>query len=1543
MAAETVAMEPSRDVGVAAEFLGEDGDLKEVNQWADVENYCAALEMERSSLTAEVSRLRTVNEFVGDNVSLQNPASAEFAQVQGSLEEAKIQSESRLADTIAERARAASLAAELESKIKDMATMSSEKLQLFYENSKLQAELVPSQEECVRLRKEVLERQSVEDSLKARLEELRAERSAFRCESARKILELQEEASSAKADAAFHARVAEEARDGQRLARQHACEAEDKLQEREENFAETRASLERKVLLKDDQIQRLTETQDDIKKNLTDINREKESALETRVAAMREAEQLRDENSLLAAKFASLDAEHEALLRRCIPGADDADVLHEGFQSISDLVRLAKDSKEAATNEKQMREQLQEVLQEVEREVRARYPALQSQREDAERFRTVATRLARENENLLSQLKQLQDSRRSAEVRARKAERSEQILEEHARDITRQLAVVVNENRKLTGAPLSSAGTAKSLDAEPHAFKKVQDLVVQNENLRKAVARLRAEADTEAQREVQALKTDRKEMEEDWKKHLEEKAVQMKALANAVAIVTQERDDAQRALMDCKAAASAAVVTQEASNSPQPVPKEPSQEIKALAEEHGKRVNELKNKISELRASDLKSKQDFAMLKGKFDFECGRRKNADAALQKRGSELDDCRSQLNRIEQTSKGFDERRKEDETSKREVESQLAQVKKEAALAEKRTRQHEAKVSELERTNASLVAEKAAHIQAVSDLQARSAREADLYTELKRSVEASFKREEQVLTDKLATSQQRNEDLSKNVEVLSAVRLKLQQDVLEFQKVADALKETNAQLKDDVKEAESKVALSHQNVEASRFASGTVEDAPRLQQALKLAEEREIEYKKTANTWKTLSEEQEKELKDKGVEITNIQKILDETLQQNAKVETEAATLREASQDSDAHTQELARKLMELQGSLEGREAEIAKVRLESEKCSQKSVSDAEDAKQQSRLALVSAEDWERKHNRIIQDHGLTISELDTLKTRYFTLDREVRELREKSSALQGEATRARAERADEVDTLKTRLEQEEEHNRVLVMETKRYQEHLVAIAGRGGETKETTELLQLDSQAAAVREQDEKRRQQLEVEKARVEREARALQLQVETLQKSLAQEQRTVLRLQSEVRSEQRAISKMGQFALLEDENLHLSENLKVVEAELEEIKQKRDKDILEATPVSKQLASLKRKEETWERRQRELEATADEWKRLHEEVVVRFEAKDATELRKEVKHLKEEALNVAKQKQQALARVEGLQEDLRQKNQELAGNQALKMRNEELQGLQKQSQTKNEGLNKRVADLERELGSAKTESGLYLLHKRRVEELEKSASENATVKARLEADFKKAQESLKSNAATSAAAKKVEEAAASARRKVEEELQATQVRADKAVAMAMDFQRVAEGLVSEKKRATAEAKEHAKERQDTDIREREARDTQNQPSSPAPTATSSNKDAATLASGSAVALATSPFGIQSSPTGTASCGFQTDPNPLKRKVSQGSAAHDVVSESPPTQQSSGEQVVDRAKIPRIAAQSGDGADAPVSKDAGGNIGACSEP
>ena len=83
--------------------------------------------------------------------------------------------------------------------------------------------------------------------------------------------------------------------------------------------------------------------------------------------------------------------------------------------------------------------------------MRARYQLLESQREEVDRLRSVSKQLTTQNEGLLVKVQNLQCDQRDAEKRAEDSQRLAKTLETHTRDMAKQMAILVQEIRRLSG------------------------------------------------------------------------------------------------------------------------------------------------------------------------------------------------------------------------------------------------------------------------------------------------------------------------------------------------------------------------------------------------------------------------------------------------------------------------------------------------------------------------------------------------------------------------------------------------------------------------------------------------------------------------------------------------------------------------------------------------------------------------------------------------------------------------------------------------------------------------------------------------------------------------------------------------------------------------------------------------------------------------------------------------------------------------------------------------------------------------------------
>lgn len=159
--------------------------------------------------------------------------------------------------------------------------------------------------------------------------------------------------------------------------------------------------------------------------------------------------------------------------------------------------------------------------------------------------------------------------------------------------------------------------------------------------------------------------------------------------------------------------------------------------------------------------------------------------------------------------------------------------------------------------------------------------------------------------------------------------------------------------------------------------------------------------------------------------------------------------------------------------------------------------------------------------------------------------------------------------------------------------------------------------------------------------------------------------------------------------------------------------------------------------------------------------------------------------LKDEAAKIQQDKTNLAARVEKLSQDLKKGGEEASQAQALKQRNEELQKKLAEEQElakKERVLKAQVQEAKSKLETqVKNAESIKALHTKKIEELEKKMQDKEAELARSREEAAKA-----ANADTAAALKKVED-----------ELGATRQRADKAMSLAMDYQRGCDALIGQ--------------------------------------------------------------------------------------------------------------------------------------------------
>eukprot|EP00929_Paragymnodinium_shiwhaense_P020267 TRINITY_DN13564_c0_g1_i1.p1 TRINITY_DN13564_c0_g1~~TRINITY_DN13564_c0_g1_i1.p1 ORF type:complete len:1586 (+),score=631.31 TRINITY_DN13564_c0_g1_i1:108-4865(+) len=1393
------------------------------NRFAELENVAAAAEAERDKLKATLDqslKQRLDAAEAGDPSAAAAaiegaPAALEAARreidaLKGQLNEAKSLMDQQLADAVAERDKSDKLSQELGRRLEDLSRLSREKLELTYETRRAAAELQPVKEARDSFEQDKL---TVEKSLREaqqELERLREERGVLFCDKAKLQRELQRELEDKASSMLFHQKVSEEARVVQEGLRKKVLAANQKVCEQAEAFAAERAGLEAKLALRDNQLREEADLREATQKRLAEVSHERDTVEEDKKAAAKQTEDLRMQFKELEDELRKTQLEHDKLLRMRIPGVDDKTLPPEGFASLAEMVRELEEARHALTEEKRAKEEVQDVLREVEREVRSRYPALLNQVKDGERLRAVVADLTVQNEGLLVRMKELQQRSKDIDMRKRQAQKSVQILEAHARDMSRQLAVLVHENAKLKGTLALPRGLPmeEALEAERVAFKTTDDLICQNEELRKTIVHLKNEAETKAQQQLEEIREEQDQQVEEWRAHLAEKAEQMKELADTIQRLSRERDEALQDLSSAKQAAAQTASQHPSLPSPGAAALAPSdgsgQQLASAQEEFSKQMKAVNKKAREAEAKEVELRKALATVQARLEFEETRKKAAEEALKLAEKRLTEKTQQLTNTEsRVSKLQDDANKE-QAAAQEKQEALAALRKQYSQLDSKLKVEQAEHSKTQQSNAGLRSEQAAHLQMVETLKAQASKDAEVYRQARQDMEAAFKREERAFKEQHDLSERRQRDLQRSLEELTSARTSLAEEAQAARGRATAAEATVEKLQAQLEEQGRKMRTLRPDASQSGHVSADDVAAEaeaqlgrsqtrdrdkdpavqKLELKLQQATERDKEHAASSKLWQALIADHEKELKMRHEQIQGLQNELGVLRAQQAKQQEAEQGIQKREEELQAKAHELRLQTAEVQAASSKKDAEIEAARLERDEHARQA--------EERMLAMGRAheadkrtvEDLRQLHRDNITAHAEHIKALEEERQKRTALDAEAKDLRRQLEESQTESQVAQQEVKEDLQQAKRELAREEMHAKALREESSKYKELFLALSEQRGAGDASEAAQTLANEARRVREAGEAQVHGLRIEKEKLTQESRSLKEEVADLQRRLDKEQHDVLKLQAEMGREQRAVAKLGQLRLLEDENRRLLSEARSLEKRLEEARRDKQTQRAEQEPKEARLRELQLKEEEWSQLRSGLESKADEWKRLYDELVVKFDSQDI-EMQK-VKAMEKERNKAQRQVADLTGKIEKLEGDMRKRAQEAAQTQTLVSRTEDLQkGLVEARMQRDEqatARKKAEEDAARMKSDATRLSGLKQLADKRLLEFEKQIG-------KLEADNKQ----LSDQAANAPAS------GASAVKKADEAAQVAQTRADKALALAMDYQRALESFMAQKR------------------------------------------------------------------------------------------------------------------------------------------------
>ncbi|CAJ1361878.1 unnamed protein product [Effrenium voratum] len=279
-----------------------------------------------------------------------------------------------------------------------------------------------------------------------------------------------------------------------------------------------------------------------------------------------------------------------------------------------------------------------------------------------------------------------------------------------------------------------------------------------------------------------------------------------------------------------------------------------------------------------------------------------------------------------------------------------------------------------------------------------------------------------------------------------------------------------------------------------------------------------------------------------------------------------------------------------------------------------------------------------------------HASDAKELSSAQQRLLDLERGSQQLKLRQQDLVSEAEHAREERAEELISLRRRMEQAEEHARRLAEENSRYREQMVDF-GRAVEGDAVRE--QVLAEMKKAREIGELERHRLELQKTQASEDGKALRSENQRLREQLAKEQRENWRLQKDCKLEQQSRAKLLQIDMIEDENCRLESENKALKEKLEDALKAAD---LSTNPLAKQLEEERKRREELEADRNFQKGRSEEWQSMYEGCkfkqsdIEKWEAQ-STELNTKVTSLQESITSTQAELEKERSKVEGLTKD----------------------------------------------------------------------------------------------------------------------------------------------------------------------------------------------------------------------------------------------------------------------------------------------------
>eukprot|EP00971_Amphidinium_carterae_P301498 5990429-Amphidinium_carterae.1 len=375
-------------------------------------------------------------------------------------------------------------------------------------------------------------------------------------------------------------------------------------------------------------------------------------------------------------------------------------------------------------------------------------------------------------------------------------------------------------------------------------------------------------------------------------------------------------------------------------------------------------------------------------------------------------------------------------------------------------------------------------------------------------------------------------------------------------------------------------------------SQAARGESADVEKLRAEILRLEERAREHDRNAKMWKTMLQNHEDDLKSRHAEKDEMQKEFQLLQEKQEKHEAELAECHERELKLQRDLNGLTTEASSLRVELDKKESDIERARLEGEQKAHEAKSKLEAYESEKAGARGDNDDWQRRYQEAVKAHGSDIERVDKLRQQNESIDAELRNLKHTNLELAAANDRMKlAQDAGQKD-MRSKLEQAETHNKLLREEVERYQSHMKALTV-SVEDDPSAAMQEVAATLKQAQEQGELSRRELELDKDRLDRDNKALKMEISELQSRLLQEQQEVQKLAVQVKRDKKVAAELGALKFLEEENKRFTAELQASERRLTE-KEK------EATPKETELKELRGKEKSWQRDRSKMTARIQE-------------------------------------------------------------------------------------------------------------------------------------------------------------------------------------------------------------------------------------------------------------------------------------------------------------------------------------------------------